>query len=384
MLTLSTTIRGGLWRTSSSISSTSTLEINGTRHRLSVPASATLLDVLRERLQLYGTKKGCDLGACGACTVLVDGRRANACLMLAAMQDGRRIATIEGVRRVRRAAPVAAGLHRARRAAMRLLHAGPDHVGARADRRGPRGGSDAEIAEHMSGNLCRCGAYPNIVAAIAEARRGAEAWRACLSSRGERGRGAGARRGPSRRRVHRRRHRPAAARASRAGRAGAADRHQPPAARPHRRRAAPPSISARWRAWPMSPTTPRSDAPAGAGPGDRGQRLAAGAQPRDRRRQPAAAHPLRLLPQHRPALQQASARFRLRGPRRREPAARDLRREPALRGDARLRPGGGAAGAGARVHVHGPEASARAADRRAVPPARRHAAARQRARRRAS
>ena len=74
-------------------------EINGARHRLSVPASATLLDVLRERLRLYGTKKGCDLGACGACTVLVDGRRANACLMLAAMQDGRRIATIEGVAR---------------------------------------------------------------------------------------------------------------------------------------------------------------------------------------------------------------------------------------------------------------------------------------------
>ena len=152
-----------------------TLEINGTRHRLSVPASATLLDVLRERLQLYGTKKGCDLGACGACTVLVDGRRANACLMLAAMQDGRRIATIEGVApRTAHAAPAAAGLHRARRPAMRLLHAGPDHVGAGPDRRGPRRigtGSDAEIAEQMSGNLCRCGAYPNIVAAIAEAAR---------------------------------------------------------------------------------------------------------------------------------------------------------------------------------------------------------------------
>jgi xanthine dehydrogenase YagT iron-sulfur-binding subunit len=147
-----------------------TLEINGTRHRLSVPASATLLDVLRERLQLYGTKKGCDLGTCGACTVLVDGRRANACLMLAAMQDGRRIATIEGV------APDGA-LHPLQQAFIKhdALQCGYCTAGQIMSALGllaeGRAGSDAEIAEQMSGNLCRCGAYPNIVAAIAETAR---------------------------------------------------------------------------------------------------------------------------------------------------------------------------------------------------------------------
>ena len=147
-----------------------TLEINGIRHRLSVPASATLLDVLRERLQLYGTKKGCDLGACGACTVLIDGRRANACLMLAAMQDGRRISTIEGVAQDGALHPLQQAF--IKHDALQCGYCTPGQImsalGLIAE---GRAGSDAEIAEQMSGNLCRCGAYPNIVAAVAEAAR---------------------------------------------------------------------------------------------------------------------------------------------------------------------------------------------------------------------
>jgi xanthine dehydrogenase YagT iron-sulfur-binding subunit len=147
-----------------------TLDINGTQRRLSVPASATLLDVLRERLQLHGTKKGCDLGTCGACTVLVDGRRANACLMLAAMQDGRRIATIEGVAHDGALHPLQQAF--IKHDALQCGYCTPGQImsalGLIAE---GRAGSDAEIAEQMSGNLCRCGAYPNIVAAITEAAR---------------------------------------------------------------------------------------------------------------------------------------------------------------------------------------------------------------------
>jgi len=146
------------------------LEINGTARRLSVPASATLLDVLRERLQLYGTKKGCDLGTCGACTVLVDGRRANACLMLAAMQDGRRITTIEGVAQDGALHPLQQAF--IKHDALQCGYCTPGQImsalGLIAE---GRAGSAAEIAEQMSGNLCRCGAYPNIVAAVAEAAR---------------------------------------------------------------------------------------------------------------------------------------------------------------------------------------------------------------------
>ena len=181
-----------------------TLRINGEAHEIAVDTRSTLLDVLRERLDLTGAKKGCDHGQCGACTVLVGGRRANACLLLAvAVRD--EVVTIEGLADGEDAAPDAGGLRRARRVPVRLLHAGPDLLGGRDARGAARGLAerghatasrrcgDAEIRERMSGNLCRCGAYANIVPAIAEAaheavrlrargRRGRRAWRSSTAS----------------------------------------------------------------------------------------------------------------------------------------------------------------------------------------------------------
>jgi xanthine dehydrogenase YagT iron-sulfur-binding subunit len=144
------------------------LEINGAWHRLSVPASATLLDVLRERLKLYGTKKGCDLGACGACTVLVDGRRINSCLALAISHDGADILTIEGVARGDQLHPMQAAF---------IAHDGlqcgfctPGQImSAIGMMQEAQAGDDPErIRECMSGNLCRCGAYAGIVDAVLE------------------------------------------------------------------------------------------------------------------------------------------------------------------------------------------------------------------------
>ena len=159
-----------------------TLTINGRRHDLSLEPRVMLLDLLRERLDLTGTKKGCDHGQCGACTVLVNGRRINACLTLAVAHDGESITTIEGLARGRTLDPVQAAFleHDALQcgyctpgqicSAVALLdevRAGAVSV-ATPDVRSttPVRLTDDEMRERMSGNLCRCGAYPNIVAAV--------------------------------------------------------------------------------------------------------------------------------------------------------------------------------------------------------------------------
>ena len=142
-----------------------TLHVNGCTQRLHLDSRTTLLDALREDLSLTGTNMGCDQGACGACTVLLDGKRVLSCLTLAAQCDGRDVTTIEGLARD-------GHLHLVQEAFIR--HDGfqcgyctPGQImSAVALLEEGRAGSDEEIREFMSGNLCRCGAYPNIVAAI--------------------------------------------------------------------------------------------------------------------------------------------------------------------------------------------------------------------------
>ncbi len=150
-----------------------TLTINATEHRLTLKPRATLLDTLREGLGLTGAKVGCNHGQCGACTVLIDGRRALSCLTLAVAARGKAITTIEGL---------ATGdtLHPVQQAfidhdAFQCGYCTPGQImSAVALDREPVGRADADVAEAMSGNLCRCGAYPNIVAAV-QATRGSRA-----------------------------------------------------------------------------------------------------------------------------------------------------------------------------------------------------------------
>ena len=147
---------------------TVTLRVNDTEHRLAVDARTTLLEALRDRLHLTGTKKGCELGQCGACTVLLDGKRINACLTLAAMVDGRAITTIEGLATGDALHPMQAAF--IKHDGFQCGYCTPGQImSAVALLQEGHARSDDEIREFMSGNLCRCGAYPNIVAAIRQA-----------------------------------------------------------------------------------------------------------------------------------------------------------------------------------------------------------------------
>jgi xanthine dehydrogenase YagT iron-sulfur-binding subunit len=164
------------------------LRVNGETHSLTVDNRTTLLDALRERLNLTGTKKGCDQGQCGACTVLLDGRRVNSCLQLAVAAEGRDVTTVEGVADGERLHPVqqafldfdgyqcgycTSGQICSAVAVIEEFAAGWPSA-ATADVRpeaGPPPVDDEEIRERMSGNLCRCGAYVSIVQAVAEAAK---------------------------------------------------------------------------------------------------------------------------------------------------------------------------------------------------------------------
>jgi xanthine dehydrogenase YagT iron-sulfur-binding subunit len=146
------------------------LQVNGQRHRLNLDVRTTLLDALREHAGLTGSKKGCDHGQCGACTVLVDGRRVLSCLTLAVAAEGRAVTTIEGL-----VGPDGT-LHPMQQAfidhdAFQCGYCTPGQImSAVACVHEGHAGSDVQIREYMSGNLCRCGAYPNIVAAVNQAK----------------------------------------------------------------------------------------------------------------------------------------------------------------------------------------------------------------------
>ena len=147
-----------------------TLRINGKEHRLHVDPRTTLLDCLRETVALTGTKKGCDHGQCGACTVHVNGRRVNSCLSLAVMHDGEAITTIEGLGTPDALHPMQAAFVTCDAYQCGYCTSG-QIMSAVALLKEPCGSDDADVKELMSGNICRCGAYQNIVAAIQQVRR---------------------------------------------------------------------------------------------------------------------------------------------------------------------------------------------------------------------
>jgi xanthine dehydrogenase YagT iron-sulfur-binding subunit len=146
------------------------LRVNGTEHRLTLDPRTTLLDALREHLHLTGSKKGCALGQCGACTVLMDGKRVKACLSLAALVEGREITTIEGLAPGEQLHPLQAAFIERDAFQCGYCTSGQIMAGVACINEG-HAGSPQEIRDWMSGNLCRCGAYDNIVTAIQDAAR---------------------------------------------------------------------------------------------------------------------------------------------------------------------------------------------------------------------
>ena len=170
-------------RTPSAVEAKLSLRVNGAPHSLAVDTRTSLLDLLREHLRLTGAKKGCDHGQCGACTVLLDGRRANACLLLAVACDGCDVVTVEGLAENGRLHPLQAAFveHDAFQcgyctpgqlcSAVGMLREAAEGWPSAVTPAGRHDGVELdahEIRERMSGNICRCGAYPNIVAAIGE------------------------------------------------------------------------------------------------------------------------------------------------------------------------------------------------------------------------
>ena len=173
-------------RSPASVGMPVTLNVNGTAHRLELDTRTTLLDTLREHLQLTGTKKGCDHGQCGACTVIVNGERINSCLSLAVQHDGDEVTTIEGLGTPADLHPMQAafvehdgyqcgyctpGQICSSVAMLGEIERGvPSHVSDKLD--ATMKATNNEIRERMSGNICRCGAYSNIAAAIAQVAEG--------------------------------------------------------------------------------------------------------------------------------------------------------------------------------------------------------------------
>ncbi|MFI5131484.1 MAG: (2Fe-2S)-binding protein [Chitinophagales bacterium] len=149
------------------------IEVNGVAHNLNVEPRVTLLDFLREQLHLTGTKKGCDHGQCGACTVHIDGKRVNSCLSLAVMNEGRKITTIEGIANGDKLHPMQEAF--IEHDGFQCGYCTPGQImSAIACLREGHANNEEEIREFMSGNICRCGAYPNIVDAMIKVKKGGQ------------------------------------------------------------------------------------------------------------------------------------------------------------------------------------------------------------------